>query len=107
MPENKNVVYIGSKYINSYIMAVVRQFDQSGADRIVLKARGAIISRAVEVAEALKNRFMKDQIEIESIKTSTEEVSDRRGHKSNVPSIEITLKKIRLVIEDHESSTGE
>ena len=74
-------------------MAVITQFEQSGSDTVSIKARGRAISRAVDVAEVLKNRFMKGQVIIESIKTDTEQITTREGQRSNVSAIEIIIRK--------------
>ncbi|MFW9994881.1 MAG: DNA-binding protein Alba [Candidatus Odinarchaeota archaeon] len=95
MSENENTVFVGTKPITSYVMAVVTQFNQSSSDTITIKARGRAISRAVDVAEVLRKRFMQGQVEIESIKTDTEQITTREGQRSNVSAIEITMKKIK------------
>ncbi|MGZ7044042.1 MAG: DNA-binding protein Alba, partial [Methanobacterium sp.] len=59
---------------------------------VFLKARGKAISRAVDVAEIVRNRFIKE-VELGSIKISTEEVSNSEGTNSNVSAIEIKLVK--------------
>lgn len=87
----KNVVYIGNKPVMNYVLAVVTQINE-GNPEVILKARGRAISRAVDVAEIVRNRFISD-IEIENIEISTEEVSNREGSNSNVSAIEIKLKK--------------
>lgn len=91
--ENReNVVFIGSKPVTAYVMAVITQFNRD-SDTIVLKARGRAISRAVDVAEVLRHRFMKDTVEITSIKSDTEQIETREGNMSNVSAIEIQLTK--------------
>jgi len=55
-----NIVYVGSKPPMSYVMAVIRSFNVLGADNVVLKARGRAISRAVDVAEISRRRFLTD-----------------------------------------------
>ncbi|MFW9997403.1 MAG: DNA-binding protein Alba [Candidatus Odinarchaeota archaeon] len=95
MSGNENTVFVGNKPITSYVMAVVTQFNQSNSDTITIKARGRAISRAVDVAEVLRRRFMQGQVEIESIKTDTEQITTREGQRSNVSAIEITMKKIK------------
>ncbi|MHA2296556.1 MAG: DNA-binding protein Alba [Candidatus Hodarchaeales archaeon] len=95
MSRNENTVFVGNKPITSYVMAVATQFNQSGSEIVVLKARGRAISRAVDVAEVLRNRFMQGKIEIESIKTDTEQITTHEGQRLNVSAIEITLKKIK------------
>ncbi|MHA2296972.1 MAG: DNA-binding protein Alba [Candidatus Hodarchaeales archaeon] len=95
MSGNENTVFVGNKPITSYVMAVVTQFNQTNSDIITIKARGRAISRAVDVAEVLRKRFMQGQVDIESIKSDTEQITTREGQRSNVSAIEITLKKIK------------
>jgi len=65
----ENTVYIGKKPTMNYVLAVVTVFN-SGADEVVVKARGKSISRAVDVAEIVRNRFVQDA-KIKDIKIST------------------------------------
>ncbi len=84
-----NVVFVGSKEVMSYVLAVITQFNE-GSDEVVLKARGSAISRAVDTAEIVRNRFLTD-VDILDIKTKTEELEDEEGGTSNVSAITITL----------------
>ncbi|MCL7414630.1 MAG: DNA-binding protein Alba [ANME-2 cluster archaeon] len=86
--ENDDVVYVGSKPVMNYVLAVVTQFN-SGAETVTIKARGRAISRAVDVAEVVRNRFL-NNLEVKDILISTEKVTSERG-ESNVSSMEITL----------------
>ena len=88
---DENVVYIGNKPVMNYVLAVVTQMN-TGVPEVMLKARGRAISRAVDVAEIVRNRFMTD-LEIGSIAISTEEMTSREGSNINVSSIEIQLCK--------------
>ena len=88
--ENDDIVYIGNKPVMNYVLAVVTQFN-SGADNVVIKARGRAISRAVDVAEVVRNRFMTD-LSVKDILISTEKITSERG-ESNVSAMEITLGK--------------
>jgi DNA-binding protein len=63
-----------------------------GTSEVMLKARGKAISRAVDVAEIVRNRFI-TEAEVGAIDISTEEVSNREGSNSNVSAIEIQLSK--------------
>jgi hypothetical protein len=56
---DSNIVFVGRKPTMSYVMAVVTQFS-AGASQVDLKARGKSISRAVDVAEVVRNRFFRD-----------------------------------------------
>ena len=89
----ENTVFVGNKPVTAYVMACVTQFNRN-ANSIVLKARGRAISRAVDVAEVLRHRFMKGLVEITSIETGTEQIETREGNLSNISSIEITVTKI-------------
>ena len=91
--KNENIVYVGSKPINAYILACVTQFTE-GAQEVILKARGRAISRAVDVAEILRRKFMPDTIELGEITISTETIEDSERGKSNVSAMEIQLRKI-------------
>lgn len=88
MPED-NVIYVGNKPVMSYVLAVVTQFN-NGSEEVVIKARGRSISRAVDTAEVVRNKFMPN-VEIRDIKISTEEIEGEGGQKANVSSIEIVL----------------
>ncbi len=90
MPE-ENIVYIGNKPVMNYVLAVVTQVNGGNA-QVVLKARGRAISRAVDVAEIVRNRFI-PEIEIENIDISTEEIVGNEGGATNVSAIEIQLRK--------------
>ena len=87
---NENVIYVGNKPSMSYVLAVVTQFQSSGSEEVVIKARGRAISRAVDTAEIVRNRFVKDAI-IKEIKIDTESITNEEGRTSNVSSIEIYL----------------
>ncbi|MEM2924343.1 MAG: DNA-binding protein Alba [Methanocellales archaeon] len=90
MPED-NVIRVGDKPIMNYVLATVTQFNE-GAKEVVVKARGRAISRAVDVVEVARNRFMQD-LTVGDIKIGTEEVQSEKGEKVKVSFIEIPLKK--------------
>jgi len=88
---DENVIYVGNKPPMSYVLAVVTQFNTSGSDDVIIKARGRAISRAVDTAEIVRNRFVKDA-KLKDIKISTEAITnEEEGRTSNVSSIEIIL----------------
>jgi len=87
---DENVIFVGNKPPMSYVLAVVTQFNSNGSDRVILKARGRAISRAVDTAEIVRNKFMKDA-KVKDIKIGTESMTNEEGRNSNVSSIEIYL----------------
>jgi DNA-binding protein Alba len=84
-------VFVGTKPPMSYVMAVLTQF-QSGAPEVCLKARGKSITRAVDVAEIVKNRVMPG-VKDTKIEISTEHLTAEDGRNINVSTIAITLAK--------------
>jgi len=89
MMTEENTVYIGNKPLMNYVLAVVTQMN-SGTSEVMLKARGRSISRAVDVAEVVRNKFILEA-EVEKINISTEELPNREGSNTNVSAIEIQL----------------
>ena len=89
---DENVIFIGKKPLMSYVLAVITQFNNNGTDGVILKARGRSISTAVDTAEIVRNRFMKNA-KIKEITISTESVTNEEGRDSNISSIAISLTK--------------
>ena len=85
-----DVVFVGNKPVMNYVLAVVTQFN-SGAEDVRIMARGRAISRAVDVAEVSRSRFLPD-VTVKGISISTEILNTDRG-ETNVSAIEITLGK--------------
>ena len=85
-----DVVFVGNKPVMNYVLAVVTQFNR-GTDEVRIMARGRAISRAVDVAEVSRSRFLGD-VSVKDIQISTETLNTDRG-ETNVSAIEITLAK--------------
>ena len=86
-----NVVYIGKKPSMSYVLAVVTQFNE-GREAVTIKARGKAISKAVDVAEIVRNKFVKDAT-VSNVKVGTDEIIGETKEKINVSTIELKLSK--------------
>lgn len=99
MAESKsaeNVVFVGIKPVMNYVLAVITQFNQAagtGTDTVTLKARGKAISRAVDVAEIVRNRFLPG-ISVQNINIGTEQLQGESG-AINVSTVEIVLGKAK------------
>lgn len=92
--ENDNAVFIGTKPFMNYVTSVVMQFTTKNKDEITIKARGKFINRAVDIAEVVRRRFLKDKnIKIKDIQIGSEEFKNKEGKDVNVSTIEITLSK--------------
>jgi len=86
----ENTIYIGKKPTMNYVLAVVTQLNRESTE-VVIKARGRSISRAVDVAEIVKRKFV-DGLK-QTVTTDTEHLTNEEGKEVNVSAIEITLAK--------------
>lgn len=89
-PKN-NSVFIGRKPVMNYVTACLTFFN-SGSKKVVLKARGRAISRAVDTVELLRRGFVIG-LQIEEISIGTEKLKGREGRTRNVSTIEIIASK--------------
>jgi len=85
-----NLVLVGKKPTMNYVLAVVTQFSD-GINDIHIKSRGRSISRAVDVAEVVRNRFIQGLST--EISIGTDEIIDDNKNKIKVSTIDIRLKK--------------
>jgi archaea-specific DNA-binding protein len=86
-------VYIGPRPTMSYVFQVVAELN-SGAGPVVVKARGAAIAKAVDVAEVVRRRFLEGQVGVGPVTIGTERLTNRDGREANVSSITIHLTRI-------------
>ncbi|MBS7614965.1 DNA-binding protein Alba [Candidatus Bathyarchaeota archaeon] len=87
----ENHILIGQKPVMKYVIACLTSFNV-GSKKVVVKARGRAISRAVDTAELLRRVFMKDVV-VEKIEIGTQELSSPDRPKSNVSTMEIVLTR--------------
>jgi DNA-binding protein len=92
MSEN-NAVLIGKKPVMNYVLACITFF-HGGAKEVNIKARGRAISRAIDVAEVVRRRFLPD-VKVTKIGIGTDQLlSQEEGSgPTNVSTIEITLER--------------
>ena len=85
-PRPENHIYVGKKPVMSYAMSGLIQLGHSS--EIVIKGRGMVISRAVDVAQIITERLSKGKYSTKSIAIDTEILGDE---KRNVSTIEIVI----------------
>ena len=92
MAEN-NAVLIGKKPVMNYVLACITLF-HSGAKEISIKARGKAISRAIDVAEVVRRRFLPG-VKVTKIGIGTDQIAPQEEGNTltNVSTIEITLER--------------
>ncbi|MCS7096091.1 MAG: DNA-binding protein Alba [Candidatus Bathyarchaeota archaeon] len=88
-----NSVLVGKKPIMNYVLACITLF-HGGAKEVHVKARGRAISRAVDVVEVVRRRFLPD-VKIKKVGIGTEQVTAKveGSAPTNVSTIEITLER--------------
>tara|TARA_Y100000310_G_C20615162_1_gene780240 strand:+ start:870 stop:1238 length:369 start_codon:yes stop_codon:yes gene_type:complete len=91
---DRNTVFIGSKPFMNYVTAVVMQFTTQNSGDVTIKSRGKFISKAVDVAEVVKRRFMSGQIDVAGVDINSESFENKEGRQVSVSTIDIKLTKI-------------
>ena len=91
--EKDNSIYVGDKPFMNYVTAIIMQFTTHEQERVIVKARGKYISRAVDVSELAAKDFLKEVVNIASIETDSDVVTNREGKEVRVSTITITLQK--------------
>lgn len=84
-----NVLLIGKKPLMTYVLIAVPKLEEMGG--LTVRARGMSISKAVDVALILRDRYVKE-CQIEGIDIRTEILDGENGDKVKVSSIEINLR---------------
>jgi archaea-specific DNA-binding protein len=92
--DNDNIVLIGAKPFMNYVTGVVMQFTTLNKEVVIVKARGKFISKAVDISEVARKRFLNDGIKPGDILIDSEEFTNAEGKLVRVSTIEITLNKI-------------
>ena len=84
-----NVILVGQKPSMAYVLAVITQFN-SGNQEVQIKARGKAISRAVDVAEIVRRKFVQDsRIKASQLLANSQMVSPRNS---------LTTKRLRFCV---------
>lgn len=86
-----NVVLVGTKPVVNYVVACMTVFNAS-FKKVLVRARGRAISRAVDTVELLRRTFLKD-LKVGFISIGTEVLDSPDGKKTNGSIIEIPLLK--------------
>lgn len=92
MSEN-NSVLIGKKPVMNYVLACITFF-HGGAKEVSVKARGRAISRAIDVVEVVRRRFLPD-VKVTRIGIGTDQIAPQEDSSgaTNVSTIEIILER--------------
>lgn len=86
-----STVYIGKKEMINYVLATVMNLNSDLA-KAIIKARGKSIGMAVDVAEVVRRKYVRNAV-INDIKIGTELLDSHRGGKAPVSFIEIHMTR--------------
>lgn len=87
-----NAMLIGRKPVMNSVLACITSF-HGGTKEVSVKARGESISRAIDVVEVIRRRFLPD-VKVSRIGIGTDQLSaQEENQSSNVSAIEITLRR--------------
>jgi DNA-binding protein len=89
--EQENIIYIGRKPVMAYCLAVMTALKESESE-VTLMARGRAISKAVDVAEVVRNQFITN-LSVKDISIGTEELETEEGNTRNISNISIVLSR--------------
>ncbi len=86
-----DTILIGQKPVLSYATAVLMHFT-GGSKFLTIKARGRAISRAVDVVEVVRRRFLGGKLKVKDITIGTQTVGEGSDTR-NVSTLEIKVEK--------------
>ncbi len=87
-------IFVGDKPFMNYVTGVVMQFTTKEAPKVVIKARGRFIGKAVDVAEVAKNRFLAGQVDVREVRIGSEEFTSLDGKTLRASKIEVELFRL-------------
>ena len=89
--EERNVIFIGTKPILSYVSATLTQL--STRPTITIKARGKRITQAVDVSQMIIKRMDTVGYVISDVRISSDSLTSQDGKQRNVSNMEIDISK--------------
>jgi DNA-binding protein len=91
--EETNVILIGGKPFMNYVTGVVMQFTTKNQNEVLIRARGKFISKAVDIAEVVRKKFLKESVSVKKIEIGSEAFKSKEGRKLTVSTIDLILTK--------------
>ena len=90
--EESQVIYIGKKNTISYVLVAVTILNKS--DNCSIQARGRQISKAVDVAEITRRKFMEGKVTVEDVIIGSEEI---QSDMEDMPPKTVSTVEIKLL----------
>ena len=89
--DRDNVIYVGRKFFMRYVAALLMKFNYFKLNKVIVKARGKAISRAVHVVVTFINSF-NSNVRCSNIKIGSVNI-DAEGRRLRLSVMEIELVK--------------
>ena len=90
-PEERNVIFVGTKPIMTYVSATLTQL--STRQTVTIKARGKRITQAVDVSQMIVKRMNTVGYVISDVRILSDSLTSQDGKTRNVSTIEIDITK--------------
>ncbi len=87
----RNVIFIGTKPIMTYVTATLTQL--SNQQTVTIKARGKRITQAVDVSQMIIHRMNTVGYKLGAIRISSDLLTSQDGKQRNVSAVEIDITK--------------
>lgn len=87
----EQTILVGKKPTTNYVIATVMAFN-AGVKKVVLKARGAAISKAVSTAAMVRDRFLPGKVQIKDVRIVSDRIQGQGGRERSVAAIEIAIE---------------
>jgi|GEM_PF-1036121 len=91
MSKTSNAILVGKKPLMAYVTATLVQL--ANDSKVVVKARGNSIVKAVDVAQIIENRMDSMGYKIGDTRLGTEQLQSNDGKTRNVSTIEIDIAR--------------
>ena len=91
-PEERDVIFVGTKPIMTYVSATLTQL--STRSTVTIKARGKRITQAVDVSQMIVKRMNSVGYIISDVRISSDSLTSQDGKQRNVSNMEIDISKI-------------
>ena len=89
----KGIVFVGNKPLMKYVSAVVMQFNTENLKKVTIKSRGKFISKAVDVEEIIRKKFLKEKnLKLSEINVDSEEFTNKEGKPLTVSTLSLVLE---------------
>ena len=90
--KTRDVIFIGSKPIMTYVTATLTQL--ASLPMVTITARGKRITQAIDVSQMIVKRMDEVGFVINDVRTSSDSLTSEDGRVRNVSNIEIDIKKV-------------